>query len=261
AERATDFIRRHADEPFFLYLPFNACHSPLEAPEKYLDRFPKSLQPARRAFAAVLSAMDDAVGQVLTTLHEKNLDESTLIFFLSDNGGTNTPGSSNKPLRGQKMTTWEGGIHVPFFVQWTGTIPAGVVYDQPVISLDILPTAIAAAGGEVKPDWKLDGVNLLPYLTKKTEGPPHSALFWRLGPQRAVRMGNWKLVQPRDPAVKQPGVKLQDLAVLSKPFLIDLAADPGEEHDLSAEHPDKVAELTKAWEEWNSQLQEPGWLP
>jgi arylsulfatase A-like enzyme len=258
--RAADFIGQHADQPFFLYLPFNACHAPIEAPGKYFDRLTRIADPQRRMYAAVLSAMDAAVGQVLSALREKNLEENTLIFFLSDNGSAGSIGSNNKPLRGQKMSTWEGGIHVPFFVQWKGTIPAGTVYDQPVISLDLLPTAVAAAGGEVKPDWHLDGVNLLPYLTKKNEGAPHSVLFWRLGPQWAVRMGNWKLVRPKDPTVKPTGPGPSSYGVMPKPLLIDLATDTGEQHDLSAEHPDKVKELQTAWDEWNSQLAEPGWL-
>ncbi len=205
--------------------------------------------------------MDDAVGQVLTTLREKNLEQDTLIFFLSDNGGPGAVGSSNKPLRGNKMATWEGGIRVPFFVEWKGTIPAGTVYDQPVISLDILPTALTAAGGEIKPEWQLDGVNLLPYLTKKIDDAPHAILFWRLGPQWAVRSGDWKLVRPRDSSVKPTGPGPASYAVMSQPWLINLAADIGEEHDLSAENPDKVTELQAAWDEWNGQLQEPGWIP
>ncbi|HEY1784880.1 MAG TPA: sulfatase-like hydrolase/transferase, partial [Pirellulales bacterium] len=248
AARATDFIDKHADAPFFLYLPFNACHGPIEAPGKYFDRLTRIAEPPQRMYAAVLSAMDAAVGQVLTTLREHNLEENTLIFFLSDNGSAGSAGSNNKPLRGQKMATWEGGIRVPFFVQWKAAIPAGTVYDQPVISLDLLPTAVAAAGGEVQPDWHLDGVNLLPYLTKKYDGVPHSVLFWRLGPQWAVRMGNWKLVRPKDPSAKPPGAGASSYAVLPKPWLIDLAADPIEEHDLSAEHPDKVKELQTAWD-------------
>ena len=260
AERATDFINKHADEPFFLYLPLNACHAPIEAPQKYLDRFQQFKDPRRQALAAVISAMDDAVGQVLAALREHKLEENTLIFFLSDNGGTGAAGSSNKPLRGNKMATLEGGIRVPFFVQWKGTIPAGTVYDQPVISLDLLPTAVAAAGGEVKPDWQLDGVNLLPYLTKKNDAAPHSVLFWRLGPQRAVRMGDWKLVQPRDPSVKPTGPGPSNYVVIPKPQLFNLATDIGEAHDLAAENPDKVKELQTAWDAWNAQLQEPGWL-
>jgi arylsulfatase A-like enzyme len=260
ADRASDFIRSHADEPFFLYLPFNACHGPIEAPGKYFDRLTRIADPQRRMYAAVLSAMDAAVGQVLATLRERNLEDNTLIFFLSDNGSAGSIGSNNKPLRGQKMSTWEGGIRVPFFVQWKAAIPAGSVYDQPVISLDLLPTAVAAAGGEVQPDWHLDGVDLLPYLTKQNDGAPHSVLFWRLGPQWAVRMGNWKLVRPKDPSVKPTGPGPSSYGVMSKPWLIDLATDTGEEHDLSAEHPDKVKELQTAWDEWNGQLEQPGWV-
>jgi arylsulfatase A-like enzyme len=261
AERAVDFIGKHADEPFFLYLPFNACHEPLEASQKYLDRFPQFKNPKKQAYAAILSAMDDAVGQVLAALRERKLEENTLIFFLSDNGATGTPGASNKPLKGGKMSVSEGGIRIPFFVQWKGTIPAGTVYDQPVISLDLLPTAVAAAGGEIKPDWHLDGVDLLPYLTKKNDGAPHSVLFWRLGPQWAVRIGDWKLEQPVDRSIKREGTGPAHYAVQPKPWLIDLATDIGEKHDLAAENPDKVKELQTAWDAWNAQLAEPAWVP
>src|SRR5262249_58579461 len=114
-------------------------------------------------------------------------EENTLIFFLSDNGGPMTKmgpnGSNNRPLKGQKGDTWEGGIRVPFFVQWKGHLPAGKVYDQPVIQLDVLPTVVAAASGEVSPDWKLDGVNLLPFLKGETQAQarPHETLYWRFG--------------------------------------------------------------------------------
>ena len=260
ATRASEYIRTHADEPFFLYLPFNACHAPVEALGKYMDRFTKIPEPPARAYAAMLSALDDAVGQVFGAVRESKLEENTLIFFLSDNGSAGSAGSVNKPWKRQKMYTWEGGIHVPFFVQWKGTIPAGETYDKPVISLDILPTAVAAAGGQIEPDWHLDGVNLLPYLTRQNDGTPHSVLFWRLGQQKAIRMGDWKLVQPKDDTVKPTSPGPSGYVALPKPWLVNLANDPGEEHDLSAEYPDKVKELQAAWDAWNSQLMEPGWL-
>jgi arylsulfatase A-like enzyme len=259
AARASEFIQAHADQPFFLYLPFNACHAPIEALGKYMDRFTKIADPQARAYAAVLSAMDDAVGKVLAALREEKLEENTLIFFCSDNGSAGSAGSNNLPLRGQKFATWEGGIRVPFFVQWKGTIPAGTTYDKPVISLDFLPTAVAAAGGQINPDWHLDGVNLLPFLTGKDNGVPHTILFWRLGPQWAVRQGDWKLVLPKDASKKQDTPGVAHIPVFNKPILINLANDVGEEHDLSDEQPEKVAELKAAWDQWNAQLAEPGW--
>ena len=152
-ERAEQFIAAHKGQPFLLYLPFNAQHAPLQAPQKYLDRFPQIENQERKLYAGMLSALDDAIGRVLKSIRDANLEENTLIFLTSDNGGPMTKmgqnGSNNRPFRGQKGDTWEGGIHVPFFVQWKGRLPAGKVYDQPVISLDILPTAIAAANSLV----------------------------------------------------------------------------------------------------------------
>jgi arylsulfatase A-like enzyme len=236
--RAAEWIAEHKDEPFFLYLPFNAQHSPLQAPQKYLDRFPKIADENRKKFAAVLSAFDDAVGQVLAAIDQHQLAEDTIVVFLTDNGGpTQQTTSSNLPLRGFKATTLEGGVRVPFYMRWNGRLPAGKVYDHPVIQLDILPTALAAAGAPIDEAGAVDGVNLLPYLEGKADGMPHESLFWRFGKQWAVRHGDWKLVASR----------IDDF----KPQLFNLAEDIGEAHDLAAEHPDKVADLRKEWEKWD----------
>ncbi|MDX1947369.1 MAG: sulfatase-like hydrolase/transferase [Pirellulaceae bacterium] len=265
AERAEQFITAHKDGPFFLYLPFNANHVPVQSPQKYLDRFPHIANPERKGYAAMFSALDDAIGRVLAAVRKIGQEENTLVFFLSDNGGPMTKmgqnGSNNAPLRGQKGDTWEGGIRVPFIVQWKGRLPAGKVVDEPVISLDILPTAVAAAGGKVPADWKLDGVNLLPYLEGKQSGSPHEALYWRFGPQLAVRQGNWKLVQAFDDSRSdQPG-QPNKYHVVAQPQLHDLAADPGESKDLAAAHPDKAAALNALWVKWNAENQPPAWVP
>jgi arylsulfatase A-like enzyme len=163
AERAVDWLAKQQGRPWFLYLPFNAQHAPLQAPQKYLDRFSHIEDEKRRTFAAMMSAMDDAVGQVLAKVREMGQEENTLIFFLSDNGGpTRQTTSSNGPLRGFKASTWEGGVRVPFCVQWKGKVAGGKTYDHPVIQLDIASTCLAAAGTTIDPSWKLDGVNLLP---------------------------------------------------------------------------------------------------
>src|ERR1043166_3192828 len=201
---AVAFIEKHRAEPWLCYLPFNAVHAPLESTQKYLSRFEQIEDKKRRTFAAMLSGMDDAVGAVLAKLRERHLEEDTLIFFFSDNGGpTPMTTSGNGPLRGFKPQTWEGGIRVPWIVRWKGQLPAGKVDDRPVIQLDVLPTALAAAGATPKPDWKLDGVNLLPYLTEKSS-PPHPALYWRFGQQIALRMGDWKLVKAPGGGVTRP---------------------------------------------------------
>ena len=262
-ERAVDFIKRNKDHPFFLYVPFNACHVPSQAPEKYVDRFPEIKDKDRRLYAAMMSAMDDAIGRILATLRELQLEDDTLIVFLSDNGGPMNKmgpnGSHNGLLRGQKGDTWEGGVRVPFLIQWKGRLPAGKLYPFPVIQLDILPTALAAVGGDVKSEWKLDGVNLLPYLEGKNAARPHDTLYWRFGPQWAIRQGDWKLVQGYDYEVKVQGPVHQ--IKVTPPMLFNLTDDPGETKNLAAQHPERMTAMRTAWEGWNRELAEPGWLP
>lgn len=246
-ERAVDWIGKQAGKPYFLYLPFNAQHSPLQASQKYLDRFP-NLQRNRKIFAAMMSAMDDAVGAVLAKVRAMGQEENTLIVFLSDNGGpTQFTTSRNTPLRGLKAQTSEGGTRIPFCMQWKGRIPAGQTYDFPVQNLDILPTALTAAGGTVDPSWKLDGVDLVPYVTGANKGQPHEALFWRYGPQWAIRKGDWKLVVSRADGLK--------------PRLVNLADDISESNDLSEQNPEKVTELTTAYNAWSKEQSAPLWGP
>ncbi len=243
ARETVAFIERHQKEPFFVYLPFNAVHAPMQAIEPYLARFSSITNQRRRTFAAMLSAMDDAVGRVLNKLRELKLEENTLIFFISDNGGpTQQTTSSNLPLNGVKGQVLEGGIRVPFLIQWKGRLPAGKVYNFPVIALDIHPTAVAAAGGVLSPENKLDGVNLLPYLQGEKRNAPHDQLYWRFGEQSAVRAGDWKLVQQYG-AVR----------------LFNLAQDISEKNDLAAKQPDKLKELQTIYDDWDKQLMEPAW--
>jgi arylsulfatase A-like enzyme len=181
------------------------------------------------------------VGRILKTLRETGQEERTLIVFLSDNGAPPKNGSRNTPLRGGKGSTWEGGLREPFVMQWKGGLPAGRVVDAPVASLDLLPTALAAAG--VTPgDAKFDGVNLLPFLTGRTTEPPHAALFWRYGKQFAVRAGDWKLARALDSAASPPALKTG---------LFNLRTDVSEQHDLSATEPAKAKELQSLWDQWN----------
>jgi arylsulfatase A-like enzyme len=248
AERAVDWIGQNKDRSFFLYLPFNAQHAPLQATKKYLDRFSQIADERRRTFAAMMSAKDDAVGRVLAKVRDIGQEENTLIFFLSDNGGpTQQTTSHNGPLRGRKATTLEGGVRVPFCAQWKGKIPAGKTYDHPVIQLDILPTAVVAASGTIDPAWKLDGVDLLPYLTGRRTGQPHETLFWRFGDQWAIRKGDWKLVASRLDG--------------KDPRLFNLKDDLGETKDLTAERPEKVKELLADWKAWNAEQKPPLWKP
>jgi arylsulfatase A-like enzyme len=264
AREAVAFIERHKSKPFCLYLAFNAVHTPMHATDARLMKFASIEDKTRRTYAAMLSAMDDAIGRVLETLRAAKLEEDTLIFFFSDNGGPTMPGttingSSNAPLRGSKRTTLEGGIHVPFVVQWKGHLPAGRVYDKPVIQLDILPTALAAAGVNAKPDWNLDGVNLLPFLNGQNSGTPHETLYWRFGSQMAIRHGDWKLVR-YDPAADS-GERSNKKArgSVAKPHLYNLAADIGEADDLATKQPENLKELQAVWDRWNAQLVKPLW--
>lgn len=257
---AVAFIEKHRSEPWFVYLPFNAVHAPLQSVEKYSARFAGIEDKKRRTFAAMLSAMDDAVGAVLEKLREHRLEENTLVFFVSDNGGpTRQTTSGNGPLRGFKAQTWEGGIRVPFLVQWKGTLPAGKVYEHPVIQLDILPTSLAAVGVEAKPEWKLDGVNLLPYLKGERAEPPHAAIFWRFGKQFAIRKGDWKLVKA--PGAGAEFAEREGQATTAGAHLYNLAKDIGEQHNLADQEPEKVKELAADWEKWNAELVPPAWYP
>jgi arylsulfatase A-like enzyme len=242
---AVAFIDRHKDGPFFLYLPYNATHTPLQAPPKYLARFPDETDENRRTFLAMLSAMDDGVGQVLARLRELKLDDDTLVIFLSDNGGP-TPGNTslNTPLRGTKGSTFEGGVRIPLMMRWTGRLPAGKVDDRVVVQLDLFPTILAAAGVEPPAGRKLDGKDLLPYLTGASAGAVvHDTLFWRFGPRRAVRSGDWKLQWNGDDV----------------PRLYDLAKDVGEATDVAAANPEVAQRMMASWKAWDAELMAPRW--
>ncbi|MCA9047945.1 MAG: sulfatase-like hydrolase/transferase [Planctomycetaceae bacterium] len=246
---ATDFIRRTNDRPFFLYLAYNAVHSPLQGADAYMERFAGIEDVHRRIFAAMLSNLDEGVGSVLRTLQEEHLDESTLIFFLSDNGGpTRELTSSNLPLRGEKGSLYEGGIRVPFLVRWPGVIPKAGVYDRPVISLDILPTALAAAGIRPARDAGVDGVDLLPFLRRENDADPHPTLFWRTGNRAALRHHDLKIVRSGSAG---------DHAWQ----LFDLKTDLGESTDLAGKMPDKLQNLRSVWETMNAEMSEPIWTP
>jgi arylsulfatase A-like enzyme len=243
-EEAVACIERHQDDPFFLYLAFNAPHVPLQATDQYLARFPE-LKAGRRTYAAMLSAVDDAIGRISEALKSNDLEQDTLIFFLSDNGGQILSGGVNKPLRGEKSTLFEGGIRVPFIVKWPRMLPAGTKYEQAVSALDIMATAAVAAGMKDLTPLALDGVDLIPYLRGDRAGRPHEILHWRFIRHHAVRQGDWKLVRPSD----GPG------------GLFDLSKDVSETTDLSAAHPDIVRKLEELHAAWEKQMPDPGPVP
>jgi arylsulfatase A-like enzyme len=241
---AADFVRRHAKEPWFLYLSFNAVHTPMQAKPEDEKRFAAIEDGKRRTYAGMLFAMDRAVGTVLAEVEKQGLAKDTLVVFLGDNGGpTSTTTSRNAPLRGEKGQLYEGGIRVPFLMRLDGRIPAGKVVSHPVSSLDVLPTALAAAGIAPGKDARRDGVDLLPLLTGKTEEAPHEALFFRTGNQSAVRWGRWKLVTRR-------GVT----------ELFDLAHDVGESFDFLESEPDVAAKMRALYAEWEKGTVPAKWI-
>jgi arylsulfatase A-like enzyme len=244
AAEAASFISRNREKPFFLYLAFNAVHTPLHATEKYLDRFANIENDRHRYLAAMTASMDDAVGAVLRSVRQSGLEDDTMIVFLSDNGCPEMTGAgTNGPLAGEKVTYYEGGIRVPFMMQWKGRIPAGRTYTQPVVSRDILPTFLAAAG--LTAPTHFDGVDLMPHVTGKTSRAPHDFLFWRAGSARAVRKGNWKLLEFGDSFTR----------------LFDLSKDIGETQDLAAKFPDVVRDLRAAHGGWSATMKKAAWPP
>jgi arylsulfatase A-like enzyme len=254
---AVAFIEKHKAKPFFLYLAFNAVHTPMHADDARLAKFESISDRQRRTYAAMMSAMDENIGRVLAKLRAEKLEKDTLICFISDNGGptmkgTTMNGSVNKPLRGSKRTTLEGGIRVPFIISWKDHLPAERTYDLPVIQLDLLPTALAACSIPVKPEDKLDGVDLLPYLAGGKKTPPHETLYWRFGRQMAIRHGDWKLV-------KYDTAADGDMPGVTGAKLYNLAEDLGESTDLSAKQPDKLKELEGLWKKWEADLAKPLW--
>ena len=258
AREAVAFIDRHQTQPWFLYLAFNAVHTPMQADDARLQKFAHIADVKRRTYAAMMFAMDEAIGEVRKKLVDAKLDQNTLVTFISDNGGptmtgTTTNGSVNTPLRGSKRTTLEGGVRVPFVVSWPGKVKPGV-YDQPAIQLDLHATALAAANVASAEAINLDGVDLLPYLSGEKQGPPHEHLYWRFGAQMAIRSGDYKLVR-YDPNVDSPG----DKSLASPARLYRLSDDIGESKDLSETMPDKVKELQAKWDAWNATLAKPLW--
>jgi len=243
---AVDFIDRHDDKPFFLFLSYNAVHSPLQGADAYMEKFSHIEDIHRRIFAAMLSNLDDSVGAVMAQLRQSGLEENTLVFFLSDNGGpTSELTSSNDPLRGGKGSMFEGGLRVPFMMQWPGTIPPGQTYHKAISSLDIYATA-TANGGAPAPG-NIEGVDLVPFLTGDNDGNPHETLFWRQGGKSGLRHGDWKLV--RMGGQKNPG---------NSPWqLYDLSTDLSETTDLARSKPVILGQLVSRWERLNLEMSEP----
>jgi len=249
SQAAVDYIDEYAkdEKPFFMYLAYNAPHAPNQATMAYLDKMQHQEEGQRAVYGAMVTGMDAGIGKVVEKLKATGQYENTLIFFYSDNGGA-ANGASNHPLRGHKGMVFEGGIRVPFLVSWPAVIKGGSRYQNPISALDIYPTVLAAAGLKYTGKEALDGVDLIPYLQgDKQKERPNETMFWRTseGLSYAVRKGDYKLVKS--------GYK-------DKTFLFNLADDPFEMHDLSAEQPQKLAELEKLYQQWNSHNEPMKWL-
>jgi arylsulfatase A-like enzyme len=244
---AATFIRRNKAQPWFLYLAFNAPHMPNEPTPERLAKFASIADKRRRAYAAQVSLLDDAIGETLVALHDSGQEKQTLVFFFSDNGGPITQGapngSYNTPLRGGKGDVYEGGVRVPFLVSWPGKLPAGRDYDLPVSSLDVFPTLLALAGLPLPAGKDYDGVDLMPFLSGAKTGIPHQRLLWRTGggAQFAARDHDLKLVlQPHRPTE-----------------LYNLASDRSEEDNLAIVRESEASALRKAVGDWNKRLVPP----
>ena len=244
-EEAVSFIDKNKSKPFFLYVPFNAPHDPFQALQSDFDSYANISDTTKRVYYAMITAMDRAIGQIVGQLKKNNIDQETIIFFASDNGGaTYTRATDNAPLKGGKLSVFEGGFRVPFYVVYPGKVPAGAVYDKPVSLLDVFSTTAAAAKIALPKGRDYDGVNLVPYLNNSVKTPPHNVLYWRSGFNKAIRKGNYKLY-----------VNLR----INKIFLYDLAKDVSEKSDIATQFPAKVQELKNDLKAWESKLKTPNW--
>lgn len=246
---AARYIAEHAESPFFLYVAFTATHGPLQPLEADVATLPESIPQRRRNNLGLMIGLDRAVGVILDALEERGLTQRTLVVFTNDNGGQTQTGAKNGPLRGRKSQVWEGGIRVPMAVRWPGRVAPGTAIEDPVMLFDLLPTFVAAGGGQTSPEWKLDGVDLGPRLRGEVKALAPRPLFWRTQGSKgpiAMREGDWKLVHERG----------TDGA---RPQLFDLSRDLGEKTDVSADHEDRVTAMLAALKTWESQLIEPRW--
>jgi len=271
-EEAVGFIDRNHEKPFFLYLAYNAVHYPWSVTDNYLERIDneyKHDKEYRRLLAGMTLAIDDGVGEIIKTLEQYEIDENTAIIFLSDNGSPATIAgpttistgdlvmSKKMGLRGYKGDTYEGGIRVPFLIKWPGVVPSGERYNDPVISIDIVPT-ITEFLGIPTPETGYDGVNLLPYLKGKKDQPPHEFLYWRYLDEYAYRQGDWKLTwNSREKVLHMTKDVVLDKYTI-EPKLFNIKNDPFERHDMTDLYPEKAKELLELFNEMDSKMPDAG---
>lgn len=268
---AIEYIERHRDERFFLYIAHYAPHVPLQATKKYLDRYRHITDPARRVFAAMVGALDDSVGAVVAKLDELGLSDDTLIIFLSDNGcALYLDGAcSNGRLNGGKRYQLEGGLRVPFIMRWTDHVPVGEVYVPTVSAMDVFPTVLEAARIDPANSNRLDGVSLLPFIHGERTDVPHDILFWAAGPNKAARIGDWKLWRVNRATEEQmqrmlPGSRLftEFEAPADSPngqltLLYDLVNDVAETNNVAAAHKAQVEAMSATIERWYADMPPP----
>jgi len=235
-DEAVDFIKRHKDEPFFLFASFNAPHAPMQALEKDLNLYAEIKDEKRRTYAAMVHRLDVNVGRIIKELKSQKIDDNTVVVFLSDNGGpTHHNASMNAPLRGSKGTLLEGGIRVPFTMTWPNGIKAGTTFEHPITSLDLTPTFVELAGGNITDNNKLDGVNILPFIKDDESSRPHDEMKWRFTISASIREGDWKLVRLPD----------------RLPLLYNIKEDIAELNNLADQHRDKVERMLKKLGDWD----------
>ena len=242
-----DFIRRHKKEPFFLFASFNAPHSPMQALEKDLKKFSHIKDKLRRTYCAMVYRLDQNVGKILKAIKDQGLERNSFVVFMSDNGGPQnviSNGSINAPLRGQKTTLLEGGIRVPFFLKWPERLNSGKRMDDLVLSLDICPTFIKVAGGDISKKDNYKGVNIIPFLTGQTDKIPHKSMQWRYTVSIAIRDGDWKLIRLPD----------------RLPMLYNLSDDISEQNDVAFDNLDRTKAMLKKLGAWDIHLPHPVFL-
>jgi uncharacterized sulfatase len=245
-DEAVKVIEANRNRPFFLYLAHWGIHNPLQAKKADYDALARIKDERLRVYAAMITALDRGVGRVLDALEANGLSDNTMVIFTSDNGGAGYIGlpDINKPYRGWKLTLFEGGTHVPLFIKWPGHVAPGTRYDAPIGHIDIFATAAAAAGAKIPDDRVIDGVDVLPYVTGQRTGQPHETLFWREGYYQVVLHEGWKLIVSQRP---------------DKNWLFNLADDPTERREMSAQQPETVARLRALLDAHNAQQVEPMW--
>jgi arylsulfatase A-like enzyme len=258
AKKAIEYIREMSklDKPFFLYIPFNAPHYPMHAPQEYMDRF-DDLPWDRQVMAAMISAVDDAVASIRGELERLGLTENTLSVFTSDNGpsresrnwldGKQDPyyGGTSGGLKGHKFSLFDGGIKEPAIMSWPARIPSGQVSDQSCASMDIVPTVLEAVGADAS-EYEIDGTSLLSHATSGNDLEGR-AIFWEMEAQTAVRRGKWKLVLK--------GQLVEDTDPMAAVHLSDVVNDPGESVNLAESEPVITTELTKLAEDWRASIE------